>query len=132
MAEGRIRTLVDSFYDAFASGDVEGLRSTLAEDVVLTFGPFRFEGVEKVAEWVAGLKREFPYLGFKEASLKAEESEVHHKFTLRVIGPNRVRGRLPCLGRYSLKDGKIHRASVRSSEGVLEISAGDIVRLMLI
>lgn len=124
--------MVDSFYDAFASGDVEGLRSTLAEDVVLSFGPFRFEGSDEVAGWLAELKREFPYLDFKEESLKAEEGEIHHKFTLRVIGPNRVRGRLPCLGRYSLKDGKIHRASITTSEGVLEISAGDIMRLMLI
>ncbi len=124
--------VVDSFYEALRSGNVEVIRSTFAEDAVLTFGPFRFEGREEIVLWAVELKKHFPYLGCSKIGTRTKDDEIFHRFTLRVIGPNRVKGKLQCIGRYLVRDSKIHRALIRGSDGVLEITDGDVKRLTLI
>jgi len=124
--------LVRSFYDALMTANLETLRSILTEDVVLMFGPYRFQGLNEVGQWAIQLKKIFPHLGFSETSIKTSGNEVTHEFMMKVIGLNKLRGRLPCSGRYSLIDGKIYQIAIKPSEGILDVTFGDIMRLMLI
>jgi len=127
-AEGLIR----SFYEVLTKGNIEALESILTDDAILDFGPFRFEGIGRIGEWAIELRKMFPHLGFKEGSIKTTVDEATSEFVLRVIGVNGVRGRLQCLAKYSVKNGRIRRVSVKPQKGVLEITFGDVMRLMLI
>jgi len=131
-AERVTERLVRSFYDALMTANLETLRSILTKDVVLTFGPYKFLGLREVGQWAIQLKKIFPHLGFSETSIKTAGNEVTNVFVMKVIGLNKLRGRLPCSGRYSLRDGKIYQISIKPSEGILDVTFGDIMRLMLI
>jgi len=130
--ERAVNRLVRSFYDALMTGNLETLRSILTKDVILTFGPFKFQGLEEVEQWAIQIKKIFPHLGFSETSIKTTGNEITQEFMMKVIGINKLRGRLVCFGRFSLRDGRICQISIKTSEGILDITFGDIMRLMLI
>jgi len=128
----KMERLIRSFHEVLTKGNIEALRSILTDDAILDFGPFRFENLSEIEKWAIGLRKIFTHFGFRESSIGIIGDEVTSEFTLRVIGPNAVRGRLQCLAKYSVKNGRIRRVSVKPSKGFLEITFGDIMRMMLI
>ena len=127
--ETRMRETIHSFCYALSNRNSERLKGILADEAVLSWGPYDFEGKEKILTWAKELFELFPFMAFKEKSFEAHGSEVKHEFMIAFLTPDGQKGWLPCIATYGFEDGHIQRLRVSLLHGFLAVNRDDVERV---
>lgn len=115
MEEASVRGICD----ALVRRDVVKALSFFADDATLTWGPFEFEGRERIKTWIAELEEMFPELIFREKSLKAQRDGATQEFVIEAFIPDGRKALLPGTAIYEFRDGKIKLLRIAISHGYL-------------
>jgi hypothetical protein len=126
MSETGIKESVYGFCQALTLKNLDKIRSLLSDQALLSWGPYDFEGKEKILEWAEELFELFPFLSFKEKNLEVNGSEAKHEFMIAFLTAQGRKGWLPCEAAYTFKDGKIHQVKIKLLHGFLAVSRDEI------
>jgi len=129
MSETEIRESVYGFYQALTLRNLDKIQSILSDQALLSWGPYDFEGKEKILKWAEELLELFPFLSFKEKNLEVDGSEAKHEFMIAFLTAKGRKGWLPCEATYTFKDGKIHQVKIKLLHGFLAVSKDEIERV---
>lgn len=122
--EKRVR--VQGFYQALLEKDFETLLKSCTEDVILFWGPYKFEGREKVKQWATEFKELFPRSGIADKVVKFEENRMTNDFVLSFIIPSGECGWLQCVGTYGFEGDKIQSVRIEPLKGIFTIKKEDL------
>jgi hypothetical protein len=120
---------VYNFLNALASRDAERLQPLLSEDAALYWGPYRFEGRDRILTWARELFDLFPFMVFKEKGMEIHGQTAKHEFLIAFLTPDGRRGWLPCIGLYEFKGDLISRLKIILQHGFLTVSRREIERV---
>ena len=129
MSETEIRESVYGFCQALTLKNWDKIRSLLSDQASLSWGPYGFEGTEKILNWAEELFELFPFLSFKEKKLQVYGSAAQHEFMIAFLTAQGRKGWLPCEATYKFKDGKIHQVNIKLLHGFLAVSRDEIERV---
>ncbi len=101
----------------------------MAEDASVSWGPYKFEGKEKILTWAGELYELFPFMSFKENSLEVSDQTAMHDYLVAFLTAQSQRGWLPIHGSYTFRDSKIHRFEAELLHGFLSIKRADVDRV---
>lgn len=129
LSESEIRASVYGFCQALSARNLEKLRSMLTGEASVSWGPYSFEGKEKILTWAKELYELFPFMTFKENSLKVSGLSAKHDFLIAFLTTQSQRGWLPIHGTYTFKGDKILRFDAELLHGFLSIKNAEVERV---
>jgi hypothetical protein len=129
LSESEIRASVYGFCQALSARNLEKIRSMLAEEALVSWGPYSFEGKENILTWASELHELFPFMTFKENTLEVRGLSAKHDFMIAFLTAQSQKGWLPIHGTYTFKDDKIIRFDAELLHGFLSIKSADIERV---
>lgn len=119
LSEEAIRASIRGTYKALIGKDVEGALSFYADDATLVWGPYTFKGREEIRKWATEVTQQFEKLFVMETGLTVEGNKATHGFVIQITTSDGFRGRLPGIGVYEFRDGKIQSVKVVLSRGAI-------------
>lgn len=129
ISEAEIKERVHSFCQALSGRNLERLRTLLANQASLSWGPYNFEGKESILTWAKELYNLFPFMAFKEKTLEVHGPTAKHEFLIAFLASQGQKGWLPCESTYDFKDGQIRQLKVKLLHGFLAVNRDDIERV---
>ena len=129
MSEIQVKKLVYSFCQALSMKNTGKLNDLLTENSSLSWGPYDFDGKEKILEWAIELFELFPFMSFKEKSLEVTNSIARHEFMIAFLTTEGRKGWIPCEADYTIKDDHITQIKVKLLHGFLSISKDEVERV---
>lgn len=128
-SEAEIKERVHGFCQALSGRNLEKLRTLLADQASLSWGPYHFEGQESILTWAKELYDLFPFMAFKEKTLEVDGATAKHEFLIAFLTSQGQKGWLPCESTYDFKDGQIRQLKVKLLHGFLAVNRDDIERV---
>ena len=129
LSEIKIKEIIHSFCQALTVKNQTKLESLLEDQVILNWGPYEFNGKDHILKWANELHELFPFMAFKEKSLKVTETSAKHEFMIAFMTPQGQKGWLPCEGSYEFKGNRITNINVNLLHGFLAVNREDIERV---
>ncbi len=118
--------LVQKVWNALFKGYIEEAFSLFANDAMLSWGPYNFNGLTEIKNWGLELKKNFGELKLIENKIDVKGEKTVQKFVIELSMPNGFRGTLPGIAEYTFKKGKIKRAMINILPGVAFIKRKNI------
>jgi hypothetical protein len=119
-------SIVYNLYDALMKDDFAQMLSLLAENVRLEWGPFVFEGKERVHQWGRTLKQMFTEVTFGLDQLTMTNNGVSHNLMMRVTVPGGRKGIMKAIGTYTFSNGALQNITVSILEGILLVTKEEL------
>ena len=129
MSEIQVKKLVYSFCQALSMKNTGKLNDLLTENSSLSWGPYDFDGKEKILEWAIELFELFPFMSFKEKSLEVTNSIARHEFMIAFLTTEGRKGWIPCEADYNIKDDHITQIKVKLLHGFLSVSKDEVEKV---
>jgi hypothetical protein len=124
-----LKERVHSFCQALTIRNIENLRSLFADQAILSWGPYKFVGIESILSWASELWELFPFISFKEKSIEDNESTAKHEFMIAFITQEGRKGWLPCESVYRFDGDRITQLDVKLLHGFVAVSRDDVERV---
>ena len=125
----RYKSQVYDFLTSLGVKDWAKLQTFFSVNTELSWGPYIFEGKEKILNWAKELLELFPTIGFQEKALEIHGNTVKHEFIIVFITSNGQKGLLPCIGIYTFKEGLIDNLKITLLPGVLTVDGKDLEKI---
>ena len=119
-------TIVCDLYDALMKDDIGRMLSLLTENAILEWGPFTFEGKERIKQWGTELRQMFIDLSFGLNQLTIKNNVASHNLLMSVTVPGGRRGLMKAMGNYKFKNRKIQNINITILEGILLVSKEEL------
>jgi hypothetical protein len=129
ISEIKIKEKIHSFCQALSMKNLDKLGNLLDDHATLNWGPYKFNGKDKILTWAGELHELFPFMSFKEKSLEVSGTSAKHEFMIAFMTPQGQKGWLPCEGSYEFKGNRILNVNVNLLHGFLAVSREDIERV---
>lgn len=129
LSEAAVRERVHNFCQALTGKNRDILRNLLSDEASLSWGPYDFDGKERILTWAGDLFELFPFMTFKEKSLEVQGSSVKHEFLIAFMTSSGQKGWLPCESTYEFNGDKISQVKVNLLHGFLAVNRDDIERV---
>ena len=129
MSDVHVKELVYSFCQALTIRNLDKINGLFTQDSCLSWGPYVFEGREKIVGWASELFELFPFMSIKEKTLKVDGASAKHEFLIAFLTTQGRKGWIPCEADYSFKGDKINGLKVRLLHGFLAISKEEVEKV---
>ena len=122
MSDKEKKAMIQEIYGIIIKGNTDHLDSFFSDDVVLTWGPFMFEGIKKIQQWAKEFGEIFKNSAFSERHLETQGDKGINIFVLRTPFSDGRVGELYCTGKYEFHNGKIKDFKISINRGYVLVT----------